>query len=424
MTVTCEACGFVAPDKQAVIAHWEDQARRGNKHWHCLLCVKVFYTEGGWDSHRRQVSYSEPSKRAIKFRKLPPNQAPNQRSTIQLHAKEQQLDCPGCDKLFTRAGGLIDHFERDLCTKINNAQLAARRDEKLAFARELQRRHFGLDPDDDDADDDNMSVVTESTWVDTKGPANFSKYLTGSVVGSMAGSISSTSALRPAPQATSRPNPVLFRMRDTEFPPIISAQIGDANSASKNSQWGNKQLFPNSPPAVQQAAENKKPEFQEWDPENPRFKASTHFNQFSRKYKCPHPNCFKSFGSPTALTGHLSSPAHRNYLKVQCPACLRWFDSMAALTQHSESQAERCNVRDTEEFRQFLDQMTAGVVDTVDHHEDGTNKYTVPAEAQKLFGGQDRSKQLREQAHRAAQDQVKREVEKKKTYWDNHEVKW
>ena len=304
--------------------------------------------------------------------------------------------------------------------------MAARREEKLAFARELQRRHFGLDPDADDADD--MSVATESTWVDTKGPANFSKYL-GSVAGSMVGS--STSALRPIPEATSRPNPVLFHMRDAELPQL-SAQTGDASSASKNIQWGNKQLFPNAPPAVsptpqqlealQQAA--RKPEWAEFDPRNPRFKASAYYSQFSRKYKCPHSNCFKGFDSPGGLCGHLSSPAHQDYLKVQCPTCLRWFEGMTALTQHSESQALRCKVRETEEYRQFLDQMTAGIVDTTDQHEDGTNKYMVPAEAEKVFGGQDRSKQLREQAQQAVQDQLKREVDKKKTFWENRDINW
>lgn len=318
----------------------------------------------------------------------------------------------------------MDHIENNICPSINNQQLAAHREKKLAFARELQRRHFGLDPGDND--DDKMSVVTDSTWVDTKAPANFSKYLSnaGSVAGSMAGA--STSALRPTPESTTRPNPVLFRARDAEFPKL-SAQTGNANPASKNTQWGNKQLFPDAPPAVRptpqqleaiQQATRKAPEWHEFDPRNPRFKAAAYYSQFTRKYKCPHRNCFKSFDSPGALSGHLSSPAHREYLKVQCPTCLRWFEGMTALTQHSESQALRCNVRDTEEYRQFLDQMTAGVLDTTDLHDDGTNKYTVPAEAVKMFGGQ------KEHVQRVVQEQLKKEVEKKKTYWENRDVKW
>lgn len=276
-----------------------------------------------------------------------------------------------------------------------------------------------------------MSVITESTVGGTtaKGPANFSKYLSkaGSVAASVAAS--RTSALRPTPAASTRPNPVLFRMRDDDFP-TLSAQTGNATSTSKNTQWGNKQLFPDAPPAVRPTPQqpeptgNKETEWQDWDPRNPRFDASKHYSPYTRKYKCPHLNCFKSFGSATGLCGHLSSPAHGDYLKVQCPSCLRWFEGMTALTQHSESQALRCKVRTTEEYRQFLDQMTAGVVDTTDMHGDGTNKYTVPEEAEKVFGGQDRSKQLREQARQAVEDQVKREVEKKKTYWENRSVEW
>jgi hypothetical protein len=59
---------------------------------------------------------------------------------------------------------------------------------------------------------------------------------------------------------------------------------------------------------------------------------------------------------------------------------------MAAITQHAESQGVRCTIRDTDGFRQFLDQLTAGIVDTTEKNADGTEKYTVPEEAREVFG--------------------------------------
>ena len=74
-------------------------------------------------------------------------------------------------------------------------------------------------------------------------------------------------------------------------------------------------------------------------------------------------------------------------VKVQCPGCSKWFDSMTAITQHAESQGVRCAIRKTNGFRQFMDQLTAGLVDTAGRNEDGTVKYTVPDEAREVFGG-------------------------------------
>lgn len=59
---------------------------------------------------------------------------------------------------------------------------------------------------------------------------------------------------------------------------------------------------------------------------------------------------------------------------------------MAALVTHASSQSVRCNIRHTDGYRQFLDQLTAGIVDTTETHGDGTAKYAVPEEARKTFG--------------------------------------
>lgn len=70
---------------------------------------------------------------------------------------------------------------------------------------------------------------------------------------------------------------------------------------------------------------------------------------------------------------------------MQCPRCCNWFDSMSALMAHAESQSVRCRIRETDGYRQFMDQATAGILDTTEKHADGTEKYAVPDEARERF---------------------------------------
>lgn len=43
------------------------------------------------------------------------------------HAAEQNLHCVGCGEVFVRAGGLMDHFERNRCTRIKFGEFEKRR---------------------------------------------------------------------------------------------------------------------------------------------------------------------------------------------------------------------------------------------------------------------------------------------------------
>ena len=61
--------------------------------------------------------------------------------------------------------------------------------------------------------------------------------------------------------------------------------------------------------------------------------------------------------------------------KLRCPACLRQFGSATALVQHAESQAVICRIRESDEFRHAVDQMTGGFVGTDGRHNDRTIRY-------------------------------------------------
>jgi hypothetical protein len=71
--------------------------------------------------------------------------------------------------------------------------------------------------------------------------------------------------------------------------------------------------------------------------------------------------------------------------KLRCPGCLRQYQSATALVQHAESQAIKCQIRDSNEYKSAVDQITGGFVNTAGRHQDHTVRYTAPAA---YFGGE------------------------------------
>jgi hypothetical protein len=201
---------------------------------------------------------------------------------------------------------LIDHIERNRCKRIRNDDYAARREEKLAFARELQRRHHGEDPNLPD----NLSVASLSLAESTatsQGPYNFTPFLSNAK--DVPGGNRSLSSLRPKAESTMRPNPVTFTMKENEFPQLGDKPTGpfdgepsDNKGKATAGPWGqNKNLFPNALPAVrpsretqealQQPAQTKETAWPPHDPRNPKWDPAQYFVPYTRKYKCPHDRC-------------------------------------------------------------------------------------------------------------------------------------
>lgn len=71
--------------------------------------------------------------------------------------------------------------------------------------------------------------------------------------------------------------------------------------------------------------------------------------------------------------------------KLRCPGCLRQYQSATALVQHAESQAIKCQVRESNEYKAAVDQITGGFVDTAGRHQDHTVRYIAPGA---YFGGE------------------------------------
>jgi hypothetical protein len=87
----------------------------------------------------------------------------------------------------------MEHIEMNRCKVIDNNKLIQQREIKLQFARKLQDRHRGEDPD-------GMLAVTLLLGGSDSSARDFSH-----------------SALRPKADTTVRPNPVLFRSRSVRL---------------------------------------------------------------------------------------------------------------------------------------------------------------------------------------------------------------
>jgi palmitoyltransferase len=216
----------------------------------------------------------------------------------------------------------MEHIEKNRCKKIKNDDYAARREEKLAFARELQRRHHGDDvhlPGEDlSVDSLSLGEATPSTQeASKKGPYNFTQFL--SRAKDVPVGAPSLSSIRPKAENTIRPNPVTFPMKKEERPqlalkkseyPQLGSKLADLSTGRAGQKgdnktgnaWGQgKKLFPDAPPAVRPplevlqkpapASEPMEAAWPEHDPRNPLWDPSVYYVTYSNKYKCPIDRC-------------------------------------------------------------------------------------------------------------------------------------
>lgn len=112
---------------------------------------------------------------------------------------------------------------------------------------------------------------------------------------------------------------------------------------------------------------------------------------------------------------HLRSAVSHFGNAFRCPYCLRTFGTLTAVTQHAESSTVRCQIRETDEYNAYLDQLTAGIVDvSISRHADGTPKYQTTEAARQEFGRSETSSP----PSAAPSDHGK------ESYWDDQEIHW
>ena len=104
-----------------------------------------------------------------------------------------------------------------------------------------------------------------------------------------------------------------------------------------------------------------------------------YWNSIREVYECPGQACARSYPTPDSFRDHLLSGAHAGG-HVICPSCLDRFKTSSALLSHMESGGRGCNVRNSTNYNQVLREVTAGLVGTSGHLEDGTVRYMAPVD--------------------------------------------
>ncbi|KAK2019803.1 C2H2 type zinc finger-containing protein [Colletotrichum eremochloae] len=271
---------------------------------------------------------------------------------------EQELVCPGCKKTFVRLAAWMSHLEHDECSSIRRQDVDRNRSQKLTFAHELEKRSG----------------------------SQFGDYFPAS---------------HPSVQsAFDRPymaHPSYFKPSD--FPDL--KEEGVDNEAKRETDL---------------TANNTAPSGDINNPSHPSFDPRKYYNAFTRKFKCPQSSCRKSFDTSGALIIHMKAATSHYNAKLQCPGCLRYFKDASSLTAHSESETSRCSIRHSENYRNYLDQLTGGMADVNDKHRDGTVKYEVSTEAIIKFGAQ--------QAKKATEELIEKGQTDQQEYWARHNPVW
>jgi len=277
------------------------------------------------------------------------------------HPAEQQLPCPGCNKVFVRLGSLMSHIESGECSPVDRAKIEAVRKMKESWNINARAAHrnkdfsrtggtFGEQPNP-------FAVPMNSTSISTKPAAIISKNAAAFAIGEDLIKLDEMASILNSP------------WNDSVFNPM-SQSLNQATTYTTAASTTESFQNPNVKTAVLDEA------WDEHDPEGPNFKASNYYFNVLRKYKCPNYPCNKSFIHQGTFIAHLKSPAHREE-KLQCNNCLRYFLSATALTQHCEAQGTRCKVRETDGYGGLVDEVTGGTARTEGRHVDNTVRYAV-----------------------------------------------
>lgn len=229
-----------------------------------------------------------------------------------MHSKEQNLNCPGCGKHFTRAGGLVNHVEFEGCIAVRTADFEMARKKKEQANAAINAAH------------------------------NFQDFSRSGALGEGPNPFANSAAFRQQPQnqqpnagVPAQPQPVFNGdnligsldvlnlpwgpeeevLRNFTSPADFPALNGQAPNFMDSriagpvpgSAWAvNRNLFPAvplatpPPPAApsglgamvrNSAVAESDAEHPNWDPDSPDFNARNFWIGLIGKYKCPWPGC-------------------------------------------------------------------------------------------------------------------------------------
>ncbi|KAI9734440.1 MAG: hypothetical protein M1818_006828 [Claussenomyces sp. TS43310] len=308
----------------------------------------------------------------------------------QMHAAQQDLKCAGCGEQFVRAGSYINHIEQHLCPVIQKSDF-----DHLCTEKELFHKTGRNGLPKICIESQAMMSASENNTREGRSKAGASLLFDEHPNPVPWGAEGEEEKFKHALSKDEANFPSLNNQQDrNESPEVHDLLAVPARLNAKNKAWLDQNTLLSSAPtlvipsdeplsafAVDDAEDMKHP----FDPDHPTFNPGEFYNPITRKYNCPWQICRKTFTNTPALIQHLRSPTHMAK-KLRCPACLRHFSTATALVQHAESQAKKCRIRETDQYRQAVDQITGGLVDTSGRHEDDTVRYIAPSIAVREHG--------------------------------------
>ncbi|GKT58511.1 DNA polymerase subunit alpha B [Colletotrichum tofieldiae] len=326
----------------------------------CSVCGDMFASFDKLMAHKRMAMKVEKTHIHCPICTLDFNTMDTkEKHILEVHPEEQKLACPGCKKTFVRLAAWMRHLEHDECSAIRRQDVDRNRAQKLTFAHELEKRSG----------------------------SQFGDYFP-----------MSHPSVQSAFDKPYMAHPSYFKPDD--FPELKEEEDAKKNVQKDASLTGEK-------PAPAEDINN---------PSHPSFNPRKYYNAIIRKFKCPQASCRKSFDTSGALITHMKAAASHYNAKLQCPGCLRYFRDASSLTAHSESETNRCYIRNSENYRNYLDQLTGGMADVVDKNRDGTVKYEVSTEAIIKFGPQ--------QAKKATENLIAKQQADQQEHWARNNPVW
>ncbi|KAI1360274.1 hypothetical protein F5Y08DRAFT_331699 [Xylaria arbuscula] len=361
-SLICPKCNVKYPNIHELLTH-----QAAEKHFACDQCALCFSGEIGLRDHKRKD-----------------------------HRPDIDLECFGCHAHFNRAGSFWGHLESGKCRAIDPRDLTRLRNKRLEFAKQLEERKTTWE----DVDSHVKSHINgDNTWA-----SDFEQQIP--LAGRVAAPVLRS---RPVPISTANAHPLYYRIED--FPVLPTNRKGPTAPSpgveKKENVWLNRKAaavhtpaktsisynsvpppvsYEPSPPSVNKhtfdelglnrrvhtvQARKSSTEYGQHDatsngliinPSNCNYNAKAFYNELLQRFVCPYKICNKKYNDAHSLARHLRSPAHAGGRMV-CIRCKKAFPTVANLIGHMESSTTNCRIRDTDDFRRALGQLTGGILD-------------------------------------------------------------
>ncbi|KAI9827347.1 MAG: hypothetical protein M1819_006989 [Sarea resinae] len=352
----CKLCDLDFEDDLGFLKHKVEST----KHIVCPICSEDFKSKAGRDGHFRQF-----------------------------HAAEQNIKCVGCGSIFIRAGGLMQHIEKDLCGTVTRKNF-----EKHRATKELVNA-FLNNPEGRRGSSILSGAASTIASIDNGGGVSLKDL--ESILDEQDGGSTKGSLIAPLSQKSKVKQdgtwPQLGEGSEVDDSEVDLLTGADSRSvASVSTRWGggggsaSSKLFPGAPktPVTPEeatrleelAAANTVNGFNThvWHPGSKDFRAEAFKNHITDKYHCPYPRCVKTYTTSFPFEAHMRSHLG-DTAKLRCPCCLRLFDTATALIQHCETATSRCRINQSDKYGVAIDQFSGGLLEAKGRHEDGTIKY-------------------------------------------------